>query len=52
MGTAGVTDWAMTRTAGARLATMADVASTTLFLLDNGSINAVDLRVDAGYARA
>lgn len=51
-GTPGLADRILARTAGPRVATMADVADATLFLLDNGGVNAVDLRVDGGFARA
>src|SRR5262249_18381926 len=37
------------RTPTGRLATMADVAGATLFLLDNGSGNATNLNVDGGW---
>jgi NAD(P)-dependent dehydrogenase (short-subunit alcohol dehydrogenase family) len=36
------------RTPTGRLATMADVADAVVFLLENRSVNAVDLRVDGG----
>ncbi len=52
VGTPGLAERALARTAGSRLATMADMVSATTFLLDNGGVNEVDLRVDAGYARA
>jgi NAD(P)-dependent dehydrogenase (short-subunit alcohol dehydrogenase family) len=42
---AGVT----ARTPTKRLATMRDVASATLFLLDNQSINGVNLNIDNGW---
>jgi NAD(P)-dependent dehydrogenase (short-subunit alcohol dehydrogenase family) len=37
------------RTPTRRLATMADVAGAALFLLDNGSINGVNLNIDNGW---
>lgn len=37
------------RTPTGRLATMADVASATLFLLGNNSINGVNLNIDGGW---
>jgi NAD(P)-dependent dehydrogenase (short-subunit alcohol dehydrogenase family) len=37
------------RTPTGRLPTMADVASAVLFLLDNGSVNAINLNVDGGW---
>jgi NAD(P)-dependent dehydrogenase (short-subunit alcohol dehydrogenase family) len=37
------------RTPTRRLATMADVAAATVFLLDNGSINGVNLNIDNGW---
>ena len=37
------------RTPTKRLATMADCASATLFLLDNQSINGVNLNIDNGW---
>ena len=37
------------RTPTRRLATMDDVASATLFLLDNGSVNGVNLNIDNGW---
>jgi NAD(P)-dependent dehydrogenase (short-subunit alcohol dehydrogenase family) len=37
------------RTPTRRLATMADVAGATLFLLENGSINGVNLNIDNGW---
>ncbi len=36
------------RTPTGRLATMADIADATAFLLDNGSMNGVNLKVDGG----
>jgi len=39
----------LARTPTKRLATMADVASATLFLLENGSINGVNLNIDNGW---
>jgi NAD(P)-dependent dehydrogenase (short-subunit alcohol dehydrogenase family) len=40
---------AIARTPTRRLATMGDVASATLFLLDNQSINGVNLNIDNGW---
>lgn len=37
------------RTPTRRLATMADVAGAALFLLDNGSVNGVNLNIDNGW---
>jgi NAD(P)-dependent dehydrogenase (short-subunit alcohol dehydrogenase family) len=37
------------RTPTRKLATMNDVASATLFLLDNGSVNGVNLNIDNGW---
>jgi NAD(P)-dependent dehydrogenase (short-subunit alcohol dehydrogenase family) len=37
------------RTPTKRLATMADVAGSVMFLLDNGSVNGVNLAVDGGW---
>jgi NAD(P)-dependent dehydrogenase (short-subunit alcohol dehydrogenase family) len=37
------------RTPTRRLATMADVVGAALFLLDNGSINGVNLNIDNGW---
>ena len=51
-GTPGAGERALARTAGSRLATMEDTVDATLFLLGNAGVNAVDLRVDAGFARA
>ena len=42
-------DAVIARTPTRRLATMADVAGTALFLLDNSSINGVNLNVDNGW---
>lgn len=42
-------DAVIARTPPKRLATMADVAGAALFLLDNGSINGVNLNVDNGW---
>jgi NAD(P)-dependent dehydrogenase (short-subunit alcohol dehydrogenase family) len=42
-------DATIARTPTRRLATMNDVASATLFLLDNGSVNGVNLNIDNGW---
>lgn len=42
-------DAVIARTPPKRLATMADVAAAALFLLDNGSINGVNLNIDNGW---
>jgi len=42
-------DRAIARTPTKRLATMKDVAAATLFLLENGSVNGVNLNVDNGF---
>ena len=46
---AGVLDALISRTPTGRLATMHDVAHATLFLLDNRSVNGVNLDVDGGW---
>lgn len=38
-----------TRTPTGRLPTMCDVAKATIFLLDNGSINGINLNIDGGW---
>jgi NAD(P)-dependent dehydrogenase (short-subunit alcohol dehydrogenase family) len=42
-------DRVIARTPTKKLATMKDVASATLFLLDNGSVNGINLNVDNGW---
>ncbi len=42
-------DRVIARTPTKKLATMKDVATATLFLLDNGSVNGVNLNVDNGW---
>lgn len=42
-------DAVIARTPTKRLATMADVVDATVFLLENGSVNGVDLYVDGGW---
>lgn len=42
-------DRAIGRTPIGRLATMRDVAEATLFLLDNGAVNGVNLHIDGGW---
>ena len=46
---AAVLDALVSRTPRGRLATMDDVAHAVLFLLDNGSVNGVNLDVDGGW---
>lgn len=48
-GKTAVLDGMIARTPTRRLATMADVASAALFLLDNPSINGVNLNIDGGW---
>ncbi len=42
-------DRVIARTPTKKLATMKDVATATLFLLDNGSVNGINLNVDNGW---
>lgn len=44
-----VLDRTIARTPTKRLATMKDVATATLFLLENGSVNGINLNVDNGW---
>jgi NAD(P)-dependent dehydrogenase (short-subunit alcohol dehydrogenase family) len=48
-GKAEVLDRVIARTPTKKLATMQDVASATLFLLDNQSVNGINLNVDNGW---
>ena len=42
-------DRVIARTPTKKLATMKDVATATLFLLENGSVNGINLNVDNGW---
>ena len=46
---AGVLDALRARTPTGRLVTMSDIVDATVFLLENRSVNGIDLYVDGGW---